>query len=67
MKVKVIKLDERYVETRTKQEEQYIGEIREAFELYIDWEEDGYKKQYALNMGNGVWFLPVDCCEVIEE
>ena len=71
VKVKFVKLPDRmkqYLnEDEIAKEEQKIGTIYEAFEIHSTYqEEDYYKHQYALNMGDGVWFVPMDSCEVVE-
>lgn len=71
VKVKFVKLAERMKEYLSEdeiaKEEQKIGTIYEAFEIHSTYqEEDYYKHQYALNMGDGVWFVPMESCEVVE-
>ena len=68
VKVKLIKIHERMLPYITEEEKQRIGKIFEAFEIYDDYQQDEfYQHQYAINLGNGVWFVPVECCEVVEE
>lgn len=66
MKVKVIKLDDRY--DIPEWEKEKIGEIFEALKFKDKYEpEEKYKDKYALGLEDGVWFIPVICCEVVEE
>lgn len=66
MKVKVIKLDDRYDFPQYQKEA--IGKVFEALKFEDDYEaEEKYKEKYALGIKNGVWFLPAICCEVVEE
>lgn len=64
MKVKVIKLDDRY--NRSELEKQMIGKVYEALKFNDDYDTE-YKEKYALGLENGVYFIPINCCEVIEQ
>ena len=67
VRVKVIKIDERYEEYATQEEKDRVGEIFEAFVINDEYQQDErYKTQYALNLHKCVWFVPADCCEVVE-
>lgn len=66
MKVKVIKLDDRY--DIREEDKENIGKVFEAFVITNEYEQDEkYKTQYALNLHKYVWFVPAFCCEVVEE
>lgn len=68
VRVKVIKIDERHEEYATQEEKDRVGEIFEAFVINDEYQQDErYKTQYALNLHKYVWFVPADCCEVVEE
>ena len=67
MKVKVIKLDDRYPEEEQSYEKTRIGQVFEAFRNYNQYADEGYQEVYALNVQEGVWFMPVQFCEVVEE
>jgi hypothetical protein len=70
VKVKFVKLTEEmklYLdEDSIAKEEQKIGTIYEAFEINSEYQDEYHQHQYALNMGDGVWFVPVESCEVVE-
>ena len=68
MKVRVIKLDERYAEFITEEERQRVGKVFEALEYNNNFEKDEkYQKMYALGLEDGIWFLPTFCCKIVEE
>lgn len=67
MKVKVIKLDDRY-DNHSQQIKENVGKVFEALKFKDRFEEDeAYKDMYALNLGDCIWFIPAICCEVVEE
>lgn len=67
MKVKVIKLDDRH-QNHSDFEKEKLGKIYNAIQFEDNWqEEEEYKKTYALEMPDCVWFVPACCCEVVEE
>ena len=65
MKVKVIKLDDRY--QRSPEEQEMVGKVFEALKFKDEWAEEGYKDAYALGLENCVYFIPTQFCEVVEE
>ena len=68
MKVKVVKLDDRHIKYATDEEKSRIGKVFEAFKIKDDYQQDErYQEQYALNIGRYIWWLPIECCEVVEE
>ena len=68
MKVKVIKLDERYLDYATDEEKGRVGKIFEALKFHDNHNPDErYYNMYALGLEDGVWFLPASWCEVVEE
>lgn len=66
MKVKFVKLTDRMLEYAGDYEKLQVGKTFEAFEIHNELNEEYYKHQYALNMGDGVWFVPMESCEVVE-
>lgn len=70
MKVKITKLDERYLNyvNATDEEKARVGQVFEAIKFRDERNPDEkYHNMYALNIGNGLWYLPEFCCEVVEE
>lgn len=68
IKVKLLKLDENFSDFETEEEKERIGKVFEAFLITREHEEnERYKQQYALNLGKYIWFVPIDCCEIVEE
>lgn len=68
VRVKVIKLNEEYLDIATEEEKQRVGNIYEAFHIVDDYQQiERYQKQYAINLGTCIWFVPEECCEVIPE
>lgn len=67
MRVKLIKLDDRY-DNYNEEIKNRIGKIFEALKFVDKYEtNEKYKEMYALGLEDGVWFVPALCCEVIEE
>ena len=68
MKVKVIKLDDRYLDLFTDEEKGRIGKIFEALKFHDKFNPDEkYQEMYALGLEDGVLYLPAHCCEVVAE
>lgn len=67
VKVRIIKVDN--IEELSQMQRIILesGAIYEAFEINNEYMEERYKKQYAINIYSGVWWLPADCCEVVED
>lgn len=67
MKVKVLQLDDRF-EYQPESEKEKIGKIFNALQFEDSWQEnEKYKKMYALEMPDCIWFTPACFCEVVEE
>ena len=68
MKVRVIKLYERYAEFETEEERQRVGQVFDALKFRGHYDGDNPDcDMYALNLGNEIWYMPAFCCEVVEE
>ena len=67
MKVKVLQLDDR-CEFPSDEEKEKIGKIFNALQFEDSLQEnEKYKKMYALELPDGIWFIPAYFCEVVEE
>lgn len=66
VKVKLVKLTDEMLEYCGDYEKSQVGRTFEAFEIYIERNEEKYKYQYALNMKDHIWFVPMEICEVVE-
>ena len=67
MKVKVIKLDDRY-DFHSEEEKERVGKVFEALKYRNTYDEDErYHDFYALGLEDGTWHIPAICCEVVEE
>lgn len=68
MKVKLIKLCERDEPYVTDEERERVGKVFEALKYHCEYDRDErYHDMYALNLGDGIWFVPAFCCEEVEE
>ncbi|MBQ2871634.1 hypothetical protein IJE86_08025 [bacterium] len=65
MKVKVVKLDDRY-DGHLQEQKEMIGKVFDALRFRNDYDKD-FKDYYALGLENGVYHIPAQCCEVVEE
>lgn len=66
IKVKLVKLTDRMLEYAGDYEKSQVGKTFEALEIHNENDEENYKHQYALNMKDHIWFVPMECCEVVE-
>lgn len=66
MKVKVIKLDERFDRTDREYNE-ILGKVFDALPYKNDYEEDGYKDNYGLGLEDRIYHIPAQCCEIVSE
>ena len=68
VKVKVIKLNDDFCGIATEEEKSRIGNEYEAFPINDKWAtKEEYKELYALNLETHIWFVPKECCEIIED
>lgn len=66
VKVKLVKLTDEMLEYCGDYEKFQVGKTFEALEIHNERNEENHKHQYVLNMGDHVWFVPMEICEVVE-
>lgn len=66
VKVKLVKLTDEMLVFASDEEKARVGNTYEAFFIKDEYQQrEDYQEMYALNLGNNIWFVPIECCEVL--